>query len=342
MKLHRGPAPQNPQAQRRASMHDIGMWGPIGSGKTTFLAALNIAAMRSQSRWKLVGTDDEATDFLVDQTHSLVEERVFPPATVAIKPFRWSLIGRAEVPAGRRWGREITEEVTLEVNLDLLDVGGGMFDRVPTTPARDGDELGFGEEPDRDDDEVLFNHLAGQGGIVYLYDPVREADKGDAFRFFNRTLERLKQRSFEQRGFTDGYLPQHLAVCVTKFDHKTVYDRIRSRGLRSVDDTDEMLPRVRDEDAAEAFRELCSITHDGGADLVRRAIENNFHPDRVAYFVTSAVGFHVGPSGRFMERDFQNVVVGPDGKARIRGPVRPINVLEPVLWLAKRLAVKPR
>jgi hypothetical protein len=74
------------------------------------------------------------------------------------------------------------------------------------------------------------------------------------------------------------------------------------------------------------------------------SIAQHFHPERVRFFVTSAVGFHVNPdTGRFDKDDPQNVVKSGPGvladsmSRRVRGPLYPINIMEPLLWLGEQI-----
>jgi hypothetical protein len=69
------------------------------------------------------------------------------------------------------------------------------------------------------------------------------------------------------------------------------------------------------------------------------SLERYFRPERVSYYVTSAVGFMVNKrSRRFDPRDTQNVYRTISGAPLVRGPVHPINVVEPVLWIVRLLA----
>jgi hypothetical protein len=70
---------------------------------------------------------------------------------------------------------------------------------------------------------------------------------------------------------------------------------------------------------------------------VTSALAKYFHPERIRYFVTSAIGFHLGQSQRFREDDPENLVEQTDGTFKIRGQIYPINVLEAVLWLGQRV-----
>ena len=61
------------------SLGRVGLWGAPGSGKTTFLAALNIAVNRARNQDLMIfGVDDVSTDFLVQNTAMLTQERRFP------------------------------------------------------------------------------------------------------------------------------------------------------------------------------------------------------------------------------------------------------------------------
>ncbi|GAA1592465.1 hypothetical protein GCM10009678_88350 [Actinomadura kijaniata] len=344
-----GPAggTDNPNiAQPQRQMRRIGLWGAPESGKTTFLAALQVAVLRSPEDWMLYGVNEESNDFLDTQTALLTQRRRFPSATADSEALSWTLRGTVALPAVGRFRRR-PREAPLEFNIDLLDSPGVVF-ASRLAPVADGDNLGFdggnlGFEdesaeaaPTTDEDRVI-EHLAGCDGIIYLFDPTRERRQGDAYSYFQRTLLKLSRQVFRDRGSPDGRLPQHLAVCVTKFDAPEVYRRARLGGYLTYEDTPQMLPRVREDSAGHFFQELCRDSKVGNADLVLSSIQKYFHPDRVRYFATSAVGFYLGESDRFTEQDNINVVKTPTGEVEIRGKVWPINVVEPVLWLGQRL-----
>jgi hypothetical protein len=235
----------------------------------------------------------------------------------------------------------------VELIMDLVDAQGLLFGDSETIRASDpdtdtgnlfGDDEDDQQDDDPDDEEQLLSHLVDCHGIIYLFDPVREAQKGDAFRYFERMLLRLTQRVKERNGLLpDTHLPHHLAVCVTKFDEPEVFRKARRGGFLETDlESEALLPRVTEERAKEFFRHLCS-NGPGNADLVVRGIERYFHPDRVGYFVTSAVGFWIGPTRRFQNADFRNVIRQAEGRSRVRGKLQPLNVLEPLLWLERKI-----
>ena len=72
-------------------------------------------------------------------------------------------------------------------------------------------------------------------------------------------------------------------------------------------------------------------------------MKNSFHPSRIRYFVTSSIGFWHPPgwngdTSTFDPEFFANFNEIGDGKKRIKGPIHPINVLEPLIFLQQRLA----
>ena len=114
---------------------------------------------------------------------------------------------------------------------------------------------------------------------------------------------------------------------------------------------DDGMPRVRDTDAEQFFDELCtgkfwSRRDERGqqsARFVRDKLRQVFRRENIRYFVTSSIGFWMEPpteneaSDSFNLDDFENVH-DRDQEPSIRGKVRPINVLEPLISLQQRIA----
>jgi hypothetical protein len=342
------------------SLGRVGLWGAPGSGKTTFLAALNIAVNRARNQDLMIfGVDDVSTDFLVQNTAMLTQERRFPAATELQQQMSWVLQLQTEVPVRRRFGRPTMTPVPLELNIDLLDAPGRQFESVPGLadddggrPTRPSNELGFNDDDDDDDggdttgtvadEDSLMDSLASCDALLLLFDPIREWQRGDAYNYFQGTLLRIAQRRMADRTQPGTKLPHYVAVCVTKFDEPDVYRRARINGYRAFSTDDPaMFPKVRDEDAERFFAELCREASRGDADLVPNALRRYFQPERVRFFVTSAIGFYLGrKSSRFQEQDFQNAVTEAGRQPRIRGSIHPINVVEPLVWLGQSLAVR--
>lgn len=325
------------------SLRRIGLWGAPGSGKTTFLAALNVAVMQASADLLIFGADDEATEFLASNTSLLMKHRRFPSATEDNRPLSWTLhMPIQRTVAGRfgRLSRPVSQPVTLQFNIDLLDAPGGYYAAMPEAASADDPELFGGDYDVPSDPEEVIEHLAGCDGIIYLFDPVRESTAGDTFEYFQGTLLRIAQRRLGAGMRVAAKLPQHLAVCVTKLDAPPVYKRAQRGGYLTFDENDPYLfPRLREDRAADFFAELCQSAAAGTAELVPRAINRYFAPGRVKHFGTSAIGFYLRPGARrFVAHDYQNARRDADGSFHIRGRIRPINVVEPLVWLGERLA----
>jgi hypothetical protein len=339
----------------------IGLWGAPTCGKTTFLAALNIAVSQAAAQELMIfGVDDASTDFLVDNTAKLTSERKFPAGTIySGNQYSWVLRMETQVPERRRFGRQTMTTVPLEMNLDLMDEPGRVFKDVqrepdPAAPGGGGQNLGFDDDDDDGDidadsdagtvvtEDSVMDQLASCDGLLLLFDPTREWTEGDAFNHFQGTLLRIAQRRMAGQTVPGGRLPQYVAVCATKFDHPDVYRRAKNGGYRRfAADDPAMFPQVADELAEKFFADLVRQSERGNADLVAMALRRYFEPDRVRFFITSAIGFYKSRrSARFQEADFMNTVRQADGTYQIRGAVHPINVVEPLVWLGQSLAAR--
>jgi hypothetical protein len=314
----------------------IGLWGSLSSGKTTYLAALNVASTRwnGPGHWIMNGADGISSDRLVEWTDLLMRQRTFPPATLDPQNLRFRFTGLDGEQ--RRQCRWALRPVPPQRQAFELDVPGGWY---RDQPLLDDSEVPFGEDVAEvnersPNEEDLIDRLASCSGLIYLFDPARDARNGDAFDFFHRTLERLARRAFEQVRCQGSRLPHHVAVCITKFDQPEVYKLARRYGLTVQAELPPGMPYVPDEHADEFFQLLCHSSR-GNADMVRAALANYFDPAKIRVFVTSAVGFYVGERRRFRPNDYANVENGASGRDHIRGYVYPINVLEPLLWLQR-------
>lgn len=331
-----GPQPHRPAppAQMR-----LGIWGPPSSGKSTFLAALKIATFRSRlpGNWIMNGADPESVRFLQDSLELLTERRIFPPMTDDHKPMLFRFTGEQTVRVGRfpRSSETIQRDA---FELDVLDVPGRIFAPL-SAEERASEDYSDIELPDvvldsprgtGGDNEQLINHLQMCHGIVYLFDPQRDARAGDAFKYFHSVLEELAARVM-QSAHPGSRLPHWMAVCITKFDQPYVYEMARKGGLTIFDGEPPYCPRVDDWAASEFFTRL-SENDSANTDLVAGALEKYFFQDRVRYFVSSSVGFYTA-NGRFRMNDYSNIDPSSPGGDRIRGKIHPINVLEPLIWL---------
>ena len=299
-------------AQREISGYRIALWGPPAAGKTTFLAALH-AALLDQA-WELLADDRESKDAIVSLSGHLTDSSAFPEPTAAVTSYRWSLQGT--MPKAIRewhwWGWR-RRDTRIKIPLSLTDLPGNTSDSS----------------------EQYADLLARNSGIIIFFDPVSEFARGDMFERTYRTLNQLLRQSGR-----NGKLPHYVAVCITKFDDTRVFDSARTLHFVEYDAEPTELPRVPEDSAREFFTRLCGISRSDTASLVLPMLEQAFYEERIRFFVTSAIGFYVDRySGMFNPDDYQNHIPGIGGEPdRIRSVVRPINVVEPLMWLARNLA----
>jgi hypothetical protein len=304
---------------------DIAMWGAPGSGKTTFLYALDIALNRKQFGFTMTADDDPSEMLLINSGGMLAGGREFPTATLGIEHFQWSLYGRRRQTVSTGGIAQVVDQQQ-KIILKLADPSGELALRA---------NLGDANR------KKLITTLADADGIIFMFDPIREAEKGDAFETTSGLLHQLtRQVAQADPDNFDGKLPHHVAICVTKFDEPKVLETAESlRLLRYERDDLYQFPRVDDSDARRLLTSLCSVSSSGNSDLMLNSLDQHFYADRVKFFVTSAVGFYVNPSTNKFDRDDpQNLVKDTAGftrstNSRIRGPIHPINIVEPVLWL---------
>jgi hypothetical protein len=319
-----------PDAPRRDTVR-IGLWGSTRSGKTTFLSALPIAAMQgtnSSSNWVVSGLGDVAARTLTEGVHQLTRERRFPVATEAIDPLTWSFMGEEASEAmfpelSRWWRRPTTRSATrstqrIDFALELQDVPGEYYRTGKVNPR-------------------VVDHLARSQGLLYLYDPILgSAADTESFEFFYTTLQLVVSRVRDEGRFDGNRLPHHVSVCVTKFDDPGFFQAAVMAGWVNQEQARSRLPHIPVEQGPAFFNWVCEQFHGGSAPLIQSALQNFFHPNRIEYFASSAIGFRLNPSGVFDYSDYVNVEI-VDGKPRIRSLPRPVNVLEPLIRLEHRI-----
>lgn len=314
----------------------IGLWGPPGSGKTTFLGALNLAVTRFPGqRWMMSGSDPVSGYFLRDTVHRMTGLKEFPSFTQRAQGLVFRFNGTRDVERKNIVGKRIRQVEEVEFELDVLDVPGGLYKHVPEStgggPGPDDDFQVGDAETDPYTEERLLDHLMECDGILYLFDPEQDQNDGDAFSYFHPVLQKLTSRVMEQRTHHGSKLPHHVAVCVTKFDQPEIFQLARKGGYTVQTGERPYMPFVPNNLANVFFKSLCD-NPTTNTDLVELGLRAHF--TMIEYFVTSAVGFYTN-GRRFHLHDSRNVErvgPGPEG-LRIRGKIHPINVFEPLLWL---------
>jgi hypothetical protein len=322
----------------------IGLWGSPACGKTTYLAALRHAVDidPADGRWVVHPGDDASADFMAEHSHNLVINHQFPGPTFpgAETPLRWHFVG--DIAGSRFDQRKLRRRapVPSEFVVELADVSGEAY----------GDSASEHHMPD-----VIYgalDHLITAQGLIYLFDPIRERDARDSAEYLNRTIIALSRHMLAEGRLVNGYLPHHIAVCVTKFDHPAVFQQARRHGL--VTPGPDGSPQILGKDARTLFDMICDDSFWGEAHehsassgrFVRDELKARFHPDRIRYFATSAVGFYRGPGrdpattqpSAFDPSDYANVYASGDREPMIRGPITPLNVLEPLLSLQHEIS----
>ena len=305
------------------SQPGIAMLGATGSGKSTFLGALQIAFTLQAKEWQIWSRDQASREALVKLNRALTSEGRFPMPTEGIDTFDW-ILSRQEERTERtgRFRPPLTSRENVQIALKLTDPSGEITG---------SDQIG-GETR-----EQLIEHLASSRGILYMFDPIREYKEGDAYDKTYSLLMDMIAAVADDPDF-DGRLPHHLAVCVTKLDDPRVFKTAEQLAMLVRDDHHPLgFPRVHDTDARDLLERLCLVSGNGTAEVVPKLLEQYFHPERISYYVTSAVGFMVNRrTRRFDMHDTENVYRIASGRSLVRGPVNPINVVEPVLWLVKQ------
>jgi hypothetical protein len=300
----------------------ITMLGARQTGKTTFLASLQIALLRRKELgWALVSDNEASAQALTKFVTEMTDQHIFPAPTDAIANYNWSLEGELDPYREWRWWGFRRRRRFARIPLDLIDAPGEITDSGRI----------YSEGASRQ----FVENLAHSAGIVLFFDPITEFTRGDAFRNMYGVLTLLRA---QLRG--NGRLPHWVAVCITKFDEIAVYEAARKLRIVEVDSYPPEFPRVPEEDGRKFFERLVTLSKSDSADLVLPLLEQTFHEERIKFFVTSAIGFFVDSRyGVFDPDDYQNHIPREteDDLDYIRGGIRPINVIEPVLWLGRKV-----
>src|SRR5882724_1257596 len=123
--------PAQAPATTEPALRRIGLWGATQSGKSTFLSALFIAATRAAEELRVSGVNDESTDFLIRNTHTLNTQHRFPGATqIGQQELSWILHMSVPNQAGGRWRRPAPPTVPFDFRVDLQDAPGRSFRAV--------------------------------------------------------------------------------------------------------------------------------------------------------------------------------------------------------------------
>ncbi|WP_459798879.1 hypothetical protein [Herbidospora sp. RD11066] len=300
----------------RAPSQKIMLVGPPGSGKTCYLAVLDLAIGRSGEQWSFIGRTNSSTRLSIKLAMDILNRR-FPQASTSMEEYGWDLgiLVRRRRKASS-WFRR--KKFRLVVGIDVTDVPGGQYDEPRNS---------FDEAPQS---EVL-TRLAECDGIILFIDPIAEFERPGctAGHFLGWVME-LERAAYQAGHLHDIRLHHHLAVCIVKLDDPLVFGPALDNSLVDIPE-DGRTPVPTESQAAEMFEDLCKRSPE--MSTLKERIRRYFHTDRTRFYAISSIGFHVGEDG-FSEDDYQNILPVADNTTRIRSSVNPINVLEPLRWVA--------
>ena len=216
--------------------HGIALLGTEGSGKTTLLGALGPAFIQGGGVWLLAAADDSTATTLFTMVTQLTSRQIFPLATSGqIMSHNWQLWG--ERP--RAWLQRFRRPEQIRVDLHVADPSGEIV-------VKKSHEI----------EERLIDILMQSRGIIFMFDPIRDEEQGDAFDYVFDVVTRLTQRA---RG-RDGRLQHHVAVCISKFDDRRVFEKASRLKLLTVAPGDRyQLPRIADDSHEDFFPSSAGI-----------------------------------------------------------------------------------
>ena len=298
----------------------VALLGTPGAGKTTFLAALSIALTRQSGLgWRLRGGNEPSERALIELTRDLATGRRFPETTYS-NEYQWVFESPARFSDKKRLrlGRRKANDVW-QFAVDIAEIPGGIL--YP-----DGSAALHADN--------ILRSIMDSDVIILFADPLWEGDDGNLAL---RTFDLLMQLSARVRSVPADKFPQHVAVCVTKFDDRRVWGCATTEELLISDSGG--FPVVDQQNAQSFMRVLFAELGTGDGKYLPDILERTFNRDRMAYFITSSIGFYRSRlANRFDPDDYMNLMSRSDDDRRaIRGPVHPINVAEAFGWVCEKL-----
>jgi hypothetical protein len=297
----------------------IGVWGGPGSGKTTFLASLRIAALLEESgEWSICGQDSlypGSTKFLADVTNTL-RKGEFPAATTTSFEYAYEVTGRVtpgilrDMPGTALQMLGIGRQVSFI--LHLYDTPGGYFASIT------------------DPNNALWEKLANCDGLIYLFDLSKEQREYSNFEYMQIAADFIKQKTARNRYIDKKYLPHFLAACLSKVDDPAILKALIQAGLVIQNEHDRRdTPYLAD--TRQAFEAI-------GDPLIDKTLSRYFHNRRLNHFACSSIGFYAQADGRIDLGDCVNLVTTPAG-SRIRSGrnIHPVNVFAPLIWIEQEV-----
>jgi hypothetical protein len=338
--VRRPERPVTPAVPEAGPLHTrpvrVGLWGANLSGKTTYLTALTRAdwQVRRSGVWRVTAADSATRRLMSTYIEDLDRDGRFPDTTLTPAHLSFQLLYE---PRQRRWPwRLLSAARAAEIGLTFTDRPGGDF-------------LGhLGNPGSGQDSPVALATLEHADALVYFFDPTYDMDDEQplhSLSFFDETIVALSRAMAQQGRLHGRFLPQHIAVYITKLDDRRVYRAARRHGCVQADPRTG-LPWVPDRDAQQLFEGLCRDRMTAEADYLLNEVPQRFDPRRISFHAISSVGFRVGDDGTVDPDDPSKAKLAPaSGGAfdpagrppqwRVRGQIQPVNVLEPLVALVR-------
>ena len=298
----------------------IGFWGSPHSGKTTFLTILDLGWWSSsdEEEWRLRPMGGATRVFMTDRIRKLEKERQLPPSSLIKQELHFKFLLRQRQRPRRSLRRRQVKAADIQVELEDMPASS------------------FPEDQPRQED---LQYLVDADAILYFFDATYDAigkNKLHTFEFFVAVDAWLRLRASQSNTILETYLPYHLAVCISKLDDPFVFKTARRYGCLQTD-PETGRPYVPGRHARRLFEALCREQMNPQSEALLDQLQHSFHPDRISFHVLSATGFLV-KDGELDLDDPSNVEkIEPDGPSVLRGELAPVNVVDPLVALIKRV-----
>jgi len=274
----------------------ISMWGPKGSGKTTYIAMIYGTALKSNVKWVIRPNDLNSTQFVQENINAIRNGEFPTPTTYVQEPNIYKYQIHALNPAALSENENGNEKEFLESVVDFvrnvkLDQSSkkNASEEVVVSLADVAGEQFLTESLDH----PLWEHLATSDGLVCLLDPAEAESHFDVtFRLLQFLWLKLKDRP--NFLVNNNYLPHYVAFCFSKIDQSDFIGFVNK-------------PRDL----------VLHLEKQNNLDIDKLLLQY-FLPDRIKYFTISSIGMQAHVSGHTIENPKD---------------IAPINILEPLRWL---------
>lgn len=193
----------------------IGVWGTVGSGKTTYLTMLYEALVLSED-WE-VSVNSAGHRFIRNHITTIQSNHLFPEATMPsneLEIFSFTLKPQFK---SRHDGKVV---------LNFVDAPGEFYEfynhRLNAQLVIKNDSSDTQSQNLMD----IIDYLISCDGIVFLLDPDRTKEAGDDYAILIEDLILEFQDRSKDSNLDTERLQQYMAFCVTKVDQENLWKRV--------------------------------------------------------------------------------------------------------------------